>query len=98
VSAEVDNRHTLLVSKKKEGEFVIVKAWDQPQTQRVVAVARVLDHPDHLPMLSVNDVHVEIHIETGGDMVAAKLDGRLNVLFLEIHFIRINGDANLPNV
>jgi len=49
-------------------------------------------------MLSVNDVHVEIHIETGGDMVAAKLDGRLNVLFLEIHFIRINGDANLPNV
>jgi hypothetical protein len=98
VGAEVNDRHALLVSEEKEGGFVVVKAWDKPQTQRVVAVARVLDHPDHLPMLSVNDVHVEIHIETGGNMVAAELDGRLYILLLEIHFIRINRDSDFPNV
>jgi hypothetical protein len=49
-------------------------------------------------MLSINNVHVEIHVEARGDMVAAELDGRLYVLLLEIHFMRIDGDADLPNV
>ena len=31
-------------------------------------------------------------------MVAAELDGRLYILFLEIHFMRINGDSDFPNV
>jgi hypothetical protein len=98
VGAEVHDCDTLLVSEKKEGELVIVKAWDKPQTQRVVAVTRILDHSNHLLMLSINNMHVEIHIETRGNMVAAELDGRLNVLLLEIHFIRIDGDADLPNI
>lgn len=98
MGAEVHDCYTFLVSKKKEGELVVVKTWDQPQTQRVVAVARVLNHPNHLLMLSINNVHVEIHVEARGDMVAAELDGRLYVLLLEIHFMRIDGDADLPNV
>ena len=98
VGAEVHDCDTLLVSEKKKGELVIVKAWDKPQTQRVVAVARILDYSYHLLMLSINNVHVEIHIEARCDMVAPELDGRLYVLLLEIHFIRIDGDSDLPNV
>lgn len=98
MGSEVHDCHTFLVSKKKEWELVIVKAWNQPQTQRVVAVARVLYHSNHLLMLSINNVHVEIHIEARCDMVSAELDGRFYVLLLEIHFMRIDGDANLPNV
>lgn len=49
-------------------------------------------------MRSINDVYVEIHVEARGDMVAAELDGRLNVLLLEIHFMMIDRDADLLNV
>ena len=90
MGADVHDRHTLLVPKKKEGELVIVKAWNHPQTQRIVAIARVLNHSNDTLLLSIDDMNIEIHIEARGDVVAAELDRRLYVLLYEIHFTSIN--------
>lgn len=84
---EVDKCETFLISDKSERHLFNVELWDQTHSQRSVTATWVFDSLDHSFLLSINQIHIQVHIYASCHEVTLVLDGCFDILLSEIYFV-----------